>query len=52
MKKAYEKPFSSVVQLATENIIATSKVFEAAAITTPADIAPENIIGDSIGIVV
>ena len=26
MKKTYEKPFSSVVQLATENIIAASEV--------------------------
>lgn len=49
MKQTYEKPFSTVVQLATENIIAASEVFNAAAITTPADIAPENIIGDSIG---
>ena len=47
MKKAYEKPFSSVVQLATENIIAASKVFEAAAITTPDDIT--NIIGGDAG---
>ena len=38
MKQTYEKPFSTVVQMATENIIATSKVFEAAAITTPDDI--------------
>lgn len=49
MKQTYEKPFSTVVQMATENIIATSKVFEAAAITSPENIDPGNIIGGETG---
>ena len=48
MKKTYEKPFSSVVQLATENIIAASEVYTlGATLTGPEDIT--NIIGDSTG---
>ncbi len=47
MKQTYEKPFSTVVQMATENIIAASTVFEAAAITSPEDIT--NIIGGDAG---
>lgn len=48
MKQTYEKPFSTVVQMATENIIAASQLYDVA-ITTPQDIAPGNIIGGETG---
>ena len=48
MKQNYEKPLSTVVQMTTESIIATSDtIFTAAAITGPDDIT--NIIGDTTG---
>ena len=39
MKQTYEKPFSTVVQMATENIIAASEVYTlGATLTGPDDI--------------
>ena len=49
MKKTYEKPFSTVVQMATENIIAASEVYSiiGGTLEGPEDIT--NIIGESTG---